>query len=1579
MAEYRVEFTADSGSAERSIKNLKKEIKDVTKEFESAEIGAGDFIEAASNLSGLQKELKDARREVVDIDGAYKTLSQTMAQFRSGMGARGAISSVASPIRGGAQQFGSPAYFDALNKDLEQAIKEGRQLDTEIQRAAESREQAIANFRTGMGARGASQVASSVQGTPQQFGSPAYFDALNKSLRMAIDEGRQLDAEIKRAAESREQAIMEFRAGMGARGAIPAVASPVRGGIEYGPAYGSAGSPAYLEEVARAAKKAQQELDEAAKAAGTIAPPVKAFNPASLAAYEAKLKILKAEARLILPDSKRWKELNKEILKLERGVERINKKQRLGPSARQRAGAAGGAFLYGGGMGGGPGSAVGGIAGGLMGGVPGAFTGAAIGQAVDSLGGALAGITSQAAAVQQLQRGLALASIDAKDFAEAQSAVADVSSRLFIPLEQVTKSFAQLRVNTKQYGLSVEETKQILEGTILAVSAFGGSAEDVDGAMRAVVQILSKGSVQAEELRGQLGERFPGAVIKFAQANKLSFDELQDRLKEGTIGIKEFVTFAKDNYEDYAEFSKTISTAPEFAGRRLAKALEEMQMVIGQVFGSSGATIQDFSSQALKDITKFIVDNKELLAQLAKDFAVVFAGIMSVVAEAGKFIIKVLAPVLSYIGSVIRQLRVMTGAADAATAKAEMDAANVIIQRTGMGRDAYLSGQPRPRSFADKIEFDAAQERYKRAEERFKAAGGKAALPPETGTPPNLVFGGAGAGVSMDAAAKEDKENKKKTDNLESFERLRDQLANAYNQAEIERIKSEYELRKRLQEDIYDMQEFGANRLQKQNLQFLRALAKAEQDRQDTLMDAQLKVAEAAGRIAPSAPMLPSAGGAGAGSLPGSISGRLDASGQNGADMPVALNNIMRSYHNGIVTEINRAGNNGNYVVVEFLDDLGNKLEATYSHVAAAVKVGQSIVGGQTIGRFDASGRTFGAHNSVDINTPGTNGALQRNQEGAAARRSADLLVTGRVQGSVGAGAPRRIGSNESRDTMAGASVEIAQQNAAISERGGLLTKESTILKELGRYMQEMYNVPDLTLDNQLLKARNDLLDQGVDENVIDYKMRLLELDIQYQHLVKAFPKFADRAKLSTEERKQVEAELAKGLAASKDAEKAKNEQTLRGIEIGKKRERDKYIKSLQEEIKLLLIVSDEERRLAELRTQYGGDAMKLQEVFNLEEIKKNIEATRALIDDFVSSTTGDYKGFLKAILSGENAADALKQLQASLKDKVLTIFLDFAMAPIEKSLKEGLFSFFKPKVDPKLLEQEKSVNALTANTTELKNLTTAIKGIGASTAPSVPAAPAATTEPIALPVVPFDPNAVTAPVAAASKELNTALSTNITGAIQDVTKQANTEGPKFSESLGKTVGAIGIAAGSIMGIAAGLSQIKEGGTSNVLGGIGSVLMSLGGAVGGFAGFFKGANGGVAGGGWKPFPVAAFANGGMVTGPTLGLVGEGKYNEAIVPLPDGRSIPVQMKGASGGGLREAMSGNNGKASGSPILNMSFQSTNINGVEYVSRDQLEAAMATTRKQAAKDGANRGMSMTLDKLQQSPQTRNRLGMR
>lgn len=48
-------------------------------------------------------------------------------------------------------------------------------------------------------------------------------------------------------------------------------------------------------------------------------------------------------------------------------------------------------------------------------------------------------------------------------------------------------------------------------------------------------------------------------------------------------------------------------------------------------------------------------------------------------------------------------------------------------------------------------------------------------------------------------------------------------------------------------------------------------------------------------------------------------------------------------------------------------------------------------------------------------------------------------------------------------------------------------------------------------------------------------------------------------------------------------------------------------------------------------------------------------------------------------------------------------------------------------------------------------------------------------------------------------------------------------------------------------------------------------------------------------------PLRAYAGGGVASSPQLALYGEGSKPEAYVPLPDGRSIPVTMKGGSGGG------------------------------------------------------------------------------
>jgi hypothetical protein len=49
------------------------------------------------------------------------------------------------------------------------------------------------------------------------------------------------------------------------------------------------------------------------------------------------------------------------------------------------------------------------------------------------------------------------------------------------------------------------------------------------------------------------------------------------------------------------------------------------------------------------------------------------------------------------------------------------------------------------------------------------------------------------------------------------------------------------------------------------------------------------------------------------------------------------------------------------------------------------------------------------------------------------------------------------------------------------------------------------------------------------------------------------------------------------------------------------------------------------------------------------------------------------------------------------------------------------------------------------------------------------------------------------------------------------------------------------------------------------------------------------------------FGIRQFAKGGIVTGPTNALIGEGGMNEAVVPLPNGRSIPVDMGKGGGAG------------------------------------------------------------------------------
>jgi hypothetical protein len=59
--------------------------------------------------------------------------------------------------------------------------------------------------------------------------------------------------------------------------------------------------------------------------------------------------------------------------------------------------------------------------------------------------------------------------------------------------------------------------------------------------------------------------------------------------------------------------------------------------------------------------------------------------------------------------------------------------------------------------------------------------------------------------------------------------------------------------------------------------------------------------------------------------------------------------------------------------------------------------------------------------------------------------------------------------------------------------------------------------------------------------------------------------------------------------------------------------------------------------------------------------------------------------------------------------------------------------------------------------------------------------------------------------------------------------------------------------------------------------------------------------------------------------------------------------------------------------------MSFETTRFLGQDYVSTDQLQAAMMATEKRAAAAGAKAGAAQVTNKLQQSPAYRRQVGLR
>ncbi len=119
------------------------------------------------------------------------------------------------------------------------------------------------------------------------------------------------------------------------------------------------------------------------------------------------------------------------------------------------------------------------------------------------IGGAgMAGASGQG--LVQARTSLLASTGDAKSAGEAFEFVKEQAMNFGIGIQAATKGYSKIAVAAKTAGLSLDQAKEIFLSAAESATAFGLSTEETSGIIKAFSDILSKGTVSAEEVKGQL-------------------------------------------------------------------------------------------------------------------------------------------------------------------------------------------------------------------------------------------------------------------------------------------------------------------------------------------------------------------------------------------------------------------------------------------------------------------------------------------------------------------------------------------------------------------------------------------------------------------------------------------------------------------------------------------------------------------------------------------------------------------------------------------------------------------------------------------------------------------------------------------------------------------------------------------------------------------------------------------------------------------------------------------------------------------------------------------------------------------
>ena len=178
----------------------------------------------------------------------------------------------------------------------------------------------------------------------------------------------------------------------------------------------------------------------------------------------------------------------------------------------------------------------------------------------------------------------------------------------YVETAEAAKSFFAAGQNTPLQN----QLNQIFTAMTNTGAALQLTTDDMNGAFIALGQMMSKGKVQAEELRGQLGERIPGAFAMAAKAMGMTTAELDKFMADGKLVAEDLLpALAQALNEKYAQ-------AAEDAANSLQGSLNRM-MTQWQQFKAH--LVSDGPARFLIEIVTNYMESRNDAAAAAKERA----------------------------------------------------------------------------------------------------------------------------------------------------------------------------------------------------------------------------------------------------------------------------------------------------------------------------------------------------------------------------------------------------------------------------------------------------------------------------------------------------------------------------------------------------------------------------------------------------------------------------------------------------------------------------------------------------------------------------------------------------------------------------------------------------------------------------------------------------------------------------------------------------------------------------------------------------------------------------------------------